>query len=253
MKSIMLRGEKIHSGNLVLVNAQYPFRESKASNIAPVDYDCPNVFMNRDAANILLLIFERISSGKSIVPISGYRTLEEQRVIYENSLHDKGEEFTRRYVALPNHSEHHTGLAIDLALGKESVDFICPEFPYEGICDDFRSIAPDYGFIERYSKDKEEITGISHEPWHFRYVGFPHSKIIVESGMSLEEYIDFLKDYRVDDKLIFNQENKGFIEIYYTPTYDGETTLTIKEKSVHQISGNNVDGFITTIWRNVNE
>ena len=70
----------------------------------------------------------------------------------------------------------------------EHMDFICPEFPYDGICGHFRALAPDYGFILRYTKEKEAITGISEEPWHFRYVGVPHARIITDRGLCLEEY-----------------------------------------------------------------
>ena len=74
----------------------------------------------------------------------------------------------------------------------EAIDFIRPAFPYEGVCQTFRERAADYGFIERYERDKEEITGISAEQWHFRYVGRPHGWIIKEKGLALEEYITYL-------------------------------------------------------------
>lgn len=253
MKTIVLRKEKIHSGNLILVNARRQFQAEKINNLAPADLRYPSILLNRDAANVLQLIFDKLSAGNSIVPISGYRSLKEQKAIYNNSLTDNGADFTRKFVALPNHSEHQTGLAIDLALNKKNIDFICPEFPYNGVCEDFRRLAPHYGFIERYQKDKEKITGISHEPWHFRYVGFPHSKIIRESNLSLEEYIDFIKNYPDNDRFIFQKESKKKIEIYYTPAENNEATLIIPEKSVYQVSGNNVDGFITTVWRSQNE
>ena len=103
---------------------------------------------------------------------------------------ERGIDFARKYVALPACSEHETGLAIDLALNAPDIDFICPEFPRTGICRKFRELAPYYGFIERYQKAKEPITGISEEPWHFRYVGTPHSVVIAEKGLSLEEYVE---------------------------------------------------------------
>ena len=85
-------------------------------------------------------------------------------------MRESGRKFTETYVAVPGHSEHETGLAIDLGLKQDVIDFIRPEFPYEGICQRFRQLAPKYGFIERYPKGKEEVTGIGQEPWHFRYV-----------------------------------------------------------------------------------
>ena len=137
-----------------------------------------------------------------------------------------------------------------MGLNKENIDFICPDFPYEGICDEFRRIAPDYGFIERYAKGKEAITGISHEPWHFRYVGYPHSKIISENGFSLEEYIEFIKSYRDSGRYSYKQGYETKAEVYFVPTDTDAITIT---QSVYQISGNNIDGFIVTAWRKINE
>lgn len=253
MKTIELEKEEIYCGNLLLVNKNYPLRDNNVKGLVPADVRFPIILMKRDVANVLQLIFEKISAGNSIVPVSGYRSLEEQTAIYDGSLKDNGEDFTRKYVALPNHSEHQTGLAIDLGLNEKEIDFIRPDFPYVGICNEFRKAAPDYGFIERYAKDKEEITGISHEPWHFRYVGYPHSKIITEQVFSLEEYAEFIKNYRDNSRLIFTAVCETEIEIYYVPANNNETTINIEENYVNQISGNNIDGFIVTVWRKNNE
>lgn len=180
MKTIELEKRKIYCGTLLLVNADYPIKYDSIKGLVTADVRFPNILIKSETAIALQSAFEKISSGSSIVPVSGYRSSEEQTDIYDGSLKDNGEDFTRKYVALPNHSEHQTGLAIDLGLNKKDIDFICPDFPCDGICDKFRKIAPDYGFIQRYAKDKEEITGISHEPWHFRYVGYPHANIIIE-------------------------------------------------------------------------
>ena len=122
-------------------------------------------------------------------PVSGWRSFEEQTDIYQNSLVKNGRSFTRKYVALPGHSEHQTGLAIDLGLRGPELDFIRPDFPYTGICQRFRERAVDFGFVERYPAGKEAVTGITHEPWHFRYVGPAHAREIVRRGLALEEYL----------------------------------------------------------------
>lgn len=250
---MIVRNEKqIYQGNLLLVNQRYPYRDDSKKLFVPVNAYFPKILMKHDAANALRSVFGKIMSGDSIVPVSGYRSFNEQMELYNDSLKDNGEDFTKKYVALPNHSEHQTGLAIDLGLNKEEIDFIRPDFPYDGICGTFRRFAPEYGFIERYAKDKEEITGISHEPWHFRYVGYPHSKIIHQQGLSLEEYIDFLKGYRDGNRLDFTQENGKKMEIYYVPAEKEETVIDMPETCVYQISGNNIDGFIVTVWRNGN-
>lgn len=253
MKTITLTKEQIYQGDLLLVNAQYPYRDNSRKFYVSFDSHYDRVFLSREAANALQLVFQKILSGNAIVPVSGYRTLEEQKDIYNTSLKDNGEEFTQKYVALPNHSEHQTGLAIDLGLNEPDIDFICPDFPYDGICGKFRQTAPDFGFIQRYAEDKEDITGISHEPWHFRYVGYPHSKIIAEKGFSLEEYMEFIKDYRDSHRFTFTSFCETEIEAYYVPVNDNETTISIEENYVNQISGNNIDGFIVTVWRKNNE
>lgn len=249
MNKIMLDKEKMYCGNLQLVNANYPLKNNFMGKLIPVDMQFPDILMESGAANILRIILQKISAENKIIPVSGYRSETEQKNIYTNSLKENGEEFTKKYVALPNCSEHQTGLAIDLALNKKDVDFICPDFPYEGICNEFRQIAPDYGFIQRYAENKEKITGISHEPWHFRYVGFPHSKIITENDFSLEEYTEFIKNFSYENRLIFNFKNDKAVEIFYIKFGSDKTEITLPEKSVYQISGNNYDGFIITVWR----
>lgn len=249
MNTIMLDPEKIYCGTLVLVNAAHPCRSGHADDLVPADNRFPKILLDHEAAEGLQRLLEEIAAGTAIVPVSGYRSFEEQSSIYQSSLEDNGEEFTKKYVAVPNHSEHQTGLAIDLGLCQKEIDFLRPEFPYDGICGAFRAAAPDFGFVERYGEGKESITGIAHEPWHFRYVGFPHSKIMKEADLSLEEYIEFLKDYRYDRRYIFGQSAGTEAEIYYIPMDDGNDTVTVSEGGVCQISGNNVDGFIVTVWR----
>lgn len=249
MKSITLNKEKIYAGNLALINAHYPLQNTTVNSLTPADPCFPDILIQRDAANVLQLILDKISARNAIVPVSGYRSSAEQRSIFDDSLKENGEEFTRKYVALPDHSEHQTGLAIDLGLNQSEIDFIRPNFPYEGICNDFRKTAPYYGFIERYAKGKEKITGISHEPWHFRYVGYPHSKIIEENGFSLEEYIVFIKSFSDHNRYIYHGIDSTITEVYYVPVADDETEISLPDSSVYQISGNNIDGFVVTVWR----
>ncbi len=245
--------EKIYCGNLLLVNEQYPLRSMCNGNLMTVDPHFPDILLQREAAGALQLILSDIMAGNAIVPVSGYRSIEEQIAIYQNSLRDHGEEFTNQFVALPGHSEHQTGLAIDLGLNQKKIDFIRPNFPYEGICGDFRKLAPDFGFVERYPREKEAITGIAHEPWHFRYVGYPHSRIMEERHLTLEEYVNLIKSYRDTNRLLYLPKKNIAMEVYYIPALTEKMTISLPEKSDYQISGNNVDGLIVTIRRNINE
>lgn len=175
--------------NLVLVNSHHAYSPDAAQDLIPVHKDYPDILLEREAVCALSRIMEQLGGWEYIVPVSGWRSLEEQQKIYEESLRENGPELTGKFVAMPGHSEHQTGLAIDLGLRQPEIDFIRPAFPYEGICQKFRELAPAYGFIERYPKGKEQITGIAHEPWHFRYVNTPHSEIMTSKGLTLEEYL----------------------------------------------------------------
>lgn len=164
---------------------------------------------------------------------------------------DNGDAFTQQFVALPGHSEHQTGLAVDLGIRKEDIDFIRPDFPYTGMCKIFRQHSIRYGFIERYPKGKENITGIAHEPWHFRYVGYPHAAIMMEKDFCLEEYINFLKQFRYGDAPYFWRTENSDIAISYIAANGNDTQFQIAEDISYSISGNNVDGYIITEWRQV--
>ncbi|EAC5373467.1 hypothetical protein B5H32_16500, partial [Listeria monocytogenes] len=101
--------------------------------------------------------------------------------------------YTKQFVALPGCSEHQLGLAIDVGLKGSQDDLICPRFRDSAAADLFTQEMMNYGFILRYPADKQEITGIGYEPWHFRYVGLPHSQIMANQQWTLEEYHQYLE------------------------------------------------------------
>ena len=171
---------------LILVNARHGC-PGEVPQLVPVGGS--PVLLDLQAAQALEALMGELDGWQSIVPVSGWRSFEEQEDIYQSSLAEHGRLFTRKYVALPGHSEHQTGLAIDLGLRGPELDFIRPDFPYSGICQTFRARAADFGFVERYPAGKEHITGIAHEPWHFRYVGPSHARALVRRGLVLEEYL----------------------------------------------------------------
>lgn len=179
--------EKMNS--LILVNREHACPEDLAQDLVPVCGAYPHVLMERQAARALSRMMEQLDGWRFIVPVSGWRSMEEQRALYEQSLREHGQAFTERFVALPGHSEHQTGLAIDLGLLQPEIDVIRPDFPNDGICRHFRDLAPAFGFVERYPEGREHITGIAHEPWHFRYTGIPHAEYMTRRHLTLEEYV----------------------------------------------------------------
>lgn len=238
----------INSGNLILVNQEYPYVEEREAEFSAVGSG-KSVLMRKQAAERLNSLMDRISGWNSIEAVSGWRSLAEQQEIWDNSMKENGIEFTRKYVAVPGHSEHQTGLAIDLGLKSPNIDFIRPDFPYGGICQNFRELAAGFGFTERYPKGKEAVTGIGHEPWHFRYVGVPHAEIMQKNGFVLEEYIEFLKKFYNEKHFVYETE-KFVFEIYFVPVgRESEISSVDLRNFEYSISGNNADGFIVTMWR----
>ncbi|UNC93023.1 M15 family metallopeptidase [Candidatus Contubernalis alkaliaceticus] len=241
----------IYQGDLILVNRKWPVSTDNGilrKNLVPSINDSIVLLEKRCA-----LMFQRLLSAcggaAEIIPVSGYRSKVEQQQIYSESMRENGAAFTSKFVAPPNESEHQTGLAIDVAKNKESVDFICPDFPDEGACKTFRKLAPDFGFIERYQKGKEQITGIAHEPWHFRYVGYPHSVVMRDYNFCLEEYHDFLKNFLFNGKHFIIPNGKHQFEIYYYPILEAsDKSIEISLHKPCQLSGNNADGLIVTVW-----
>lgn len=234
----------IHNGLLILVNAEHPIQHMERPVLAPA-VPGSDILLDTRAAAMLSGVISRIGAAGEIVPVSGWRSEAEQREIWDGSMRDSGEEFTRKYVALPGCSEHQTGLAIDLALRADNIDFIRPEFPYDGVCGRFRALAADYGFVERYQGGKEGVTGIAAEPWHFRYVGRPHARIMCEMGLCLEEYVEYLRAYPYPERLLEVRGEVYEAEVGFAGARD---TLGLPD-APYQVSGNNVDGYIYTLWR----
>lgn len=252
MKTLKLQTADTQKGSLILVNPSHPLQcELAYESLVSVRPDAAHILLERQAAKMLAKVTALLGCGQQIVPVSGYRTIREQQRIYADSLREHGVDFTQKYVAIPGCSEHQTGLAIDLAENKAGIDFIRPDFPYTGICQSFREKANRYGFIERYPAKREQITGIAHEPWHFRYVGYPHSELIKEKDFTLEEYTDYLKGFPYQGTHLWVQYNGRDFEIFYVPIQPGQfARIEIPDPILFQLSGNNVDGVVVTLWGN---
>jgi len=121
------------------------------------------------------------SAGLSMWVVSAYRTEDYQRNLYNDRVRTSGIAYADNYSARPGHSEHQTGMAVDLGCAGGTFEY-SPEFKW------MQNHAHEYGFILRYPKGKEWITGYSYEPWHYRYVGAQVAGIIHREGITYEEY-----------------------------------------------------------------
>ena len=120
--------------------------------------------------------------GYGMVINSAYRSYQDQIEIGEYYKKWYGQSYVDKYVAKPGHSEHQTGLAFDIA--STSVNIFANSKEYQWMQDN----AYKYGFIERFTKRYEDITGFRMEPWHYRYVGKDIAKYIHDNNISFEEY-----------------------------------------------------------------
>lgn len=181
---------------LVLVNDDVPL---------PDNWEVTPSFLGEEAVDIR--IYDQLSAmmkaaredGVELWICSGYRSIEEQEIILnrEIELHmgegmseEEARSLSLRTIARPGHSEHHTGLVVDL-------NDVSDNFEETEAYQWLSQHAADYGFVQRYSSDKVDITGIDNESWHYRYVGAENAREMESLNMCLEEYVQYLKDQRV--------------------------------------------------------
>lgn len=183
---------------LVLVNKQNKLPNDWEEKVELVEvknaYD-EDIKVEKKAYEKYLELKEDLAKdGITIELDSAYRSVKRQQELWDEWSNDpeKGPEYVKKYVAVPGTSEHHTGLALDICLrinGKlvyENEDMIAETEIFSKI---HAKIAK-YGFILRYPEGKEDSTGYSYEPWHFRYIDSPEiAKEIMDSGLTFEEYL----------------------------------------------------------------
>ena len=134
-----------------------------------------------------------LKEGYEIFVDSSYRTYEYQERVFNKTVSDKGMEYAKMYVAQPGGSEHQTGLAMDIIFRRNN-EMIEEQKEDDPEIQWLFANAHKYGFILRYPKGKEKVTGVNFEPWHFRYVGQELSEKLFASDMTLEEYYSSQKN-----------------------------------------------------------
>lgn len=173
---------------LILVNSEYKVPGSWESEF--VTLSCGEMVDKRIYPDLQDMFDTALSEGIDLVVRSGYRSEKEQKEILIKKIgsfrkegygNTEAAEKATDLVSMPGTSEHQLGIAVDInaenGTGKNEAYKWLSENSYR------------FGFIVRYPSGKSHITGISYEPWHFRYVGKDHAKRIYESGQCLEEYL----------------------------------------------------------------
>ena len=188
----------MHKGYLILVNYQNAYTFETDFKIQPFygnknsSYKLRDTIVSLDSyameqCNAMMAAFDAETGNHDILINSAYRTKEDQEAIYNSYIEEYGQEYADDYVALPGYSEHHTGLAADM--GGSGDYSITDSFENTAAFRWLQEHCAEYGFILRFPKDKEAITGVTYESWHYRYVGVEHAKIIMENHLCLEEYL----------------------------------------------------------------
>jgi len=159
---------------------------------APVPFTFENPddkrLLRRETGEALAGLFDAATADElPLRAVSGFRSEESQRDLHANYVAQDGAAAADRYSARPGHSEHQTGLAIDVT----SFDGACPAERCFGDRPEATWVADhahEHGFIVRYPADAEPITGYSYEPWHLRYVGTELATELHERGLTLDEW-----------------------------------------------------------------
>ena len=143
--------------------------------------------LRKEAAGALEKLFAAAKRKRVMLyAVSGYRSYERQREIFKQNKKKDGEQ-ANWYSARAGQSEHQTGLAMDVTC--EAVRFdLCEEFCETREFLWLRDNVHKFGFVIRYPREKETVTGYQFEPWHLRYVGKKIAKELFEKGIALEEY-----------------------------------------------------------------
>ncbi len=197
--------ETIPESLTVLVNRAFLLPSSyepKDLVIPDVKFDTKIVtdkhYMRKVAATALEKMVKAAKKKKlKIVGVSGYRSYDRQKQVYDQSAKLNGKTHADKYCAVPGSSEHQTGLSIDVST-KEVRYSLLPEFAQTKESKWIEKNAHIYGYVVRYPKNKSKITGYNYEPWHLRYVGPKVATYLYENKLTLEEY------YNVS----MNKENK---------------------------------------------
>ena len=173
---------------LILVNSDNAMPDD--FDIETADVEDGYVIDSRVQEPLKEMLADCRDAGYSPRIISTFRTRETQQYLYDHTAN-------KADTAIPGHSEHECGLAIDIidadSLGwgdpliDEQEDMPAQKWLMEH--------CHEYGFILRYPKDMQEKTGIIYEPWHYRYVGKEHAEIIMSNGLCLEEYLEDMQTY----------------------------------------------------------
>lgn len=236
-----IKENQLYEGNLLLVNEEHmAHKQSIKNDIVKIaeheelmnGYEVLNnpIYLSEEIARKFsnMMVSAEKEGVSNFMITSGFRSFEEQEELFQ----EMGSEY-----ALPaGYSEHNLGLSLDIGSTKEKIAN-SPQGNW------IEKNSWKYGFILRYPKNKTNITGIQYEPWHFRYVGLPHSAVMKKKNLVLEEYLEYLKRKK---QISVTLDERKYVITYYT--ISESRTINIPANSKYELSGDNMNGVIVTYF-----
>lgn len=176
----------------IIINKANPITEStlkKYKQVEVIDNVISGIKLEEQTYKSYLKLKQNLLERGYYINIrSGYRSFNESEEVYNYYKIENGIDYAEKYVAKPGVSEHNAGLSFDFIISQDKTslktNYQSDEYKY------LENVTYLYGFIIRYPKDKENITGYSYEPWHLRYVGNELAKYLTKNNLTLEEYYE---------------------------------------------------------------
>lgn len=253
---IEIDSSAIHSGTTILVNGSNEF-VFPSDVFAPTMADTKNSdYYVRDRSvclrtevteklNELMTEYRAVKNKKNIMVFNGYLDYETQKSYYDRAVSNYGVDKASMMQAMAGFADAHTGLSVDFRI---YVNGEVSDFKGEDESSWIVENAYRYGFIQRFPAGKEVTTGFNASMSKYRYVGIPHSVLIKNNEITLEEYIVRVKAYTYETSHWYCEFEGSTYEVYYAPaSKEAKTVVYVPNDKEYTVTGNNVDGFIVTI------
>ena len=244
--------EQLHKGNLILVSKDYAYdfdANSDMDLVRIVDAQSFSYPVEKEEYQLSAKLIPQLDAmirdcneamGTDYTSVSSaYRSKEYQQGVWDEYEELYGENYVKSYVAVPGFSEHHTGLALDLGIIYS--DGSPGTFSESENAEWMAKNSYRYGFVRRYAEDKVEITGISNEAWHFRYVGQPHAAYMYEKNLCLEEYLEYLREHTSPENPLVYTAGPQTYSVFFTPEKE-----IVEPEGNYTVSGDNARGYVVT-------
>ena len=244
---------EIYTGDLILIDSSHPYRNTTAPTLRDI-YSSRNKF--EKASSSTGYAYSYYPAGKT--EMLATETIEALNQLADEFYRQKGNNDLyvhagEAYVA-GSGDEHATGYAFDLSV--YTIDHIHYELNDSRASADFKWVESNYykyGFIRRYPEAKSSVTGVSDDPYHFRYVGIAHAYYMFKNNLCLEEYLELLRTRHAfrgagEDNLVFTADDGCRYEVYYVAAEGDMIQVPIlSENASFEVSGDNMGGFVVTI------